>query len=203
MPNYHGYLIKQAYRDDPFRDLEHTMLQFQLADMEQRAELEKQRRRKAMKLVLQSNPEMRKTIENDILALRETRGRGRVRRTFHESQESPWSAAAGPALGGGALGGMLGLMPGAALAPRFGNKALAGGIGLGAGLGALAGGAIGYGHPGRQLAKLKAISEGLEGFGSYHEQLPEEGLDEGYRYGPFSEAHQELARKLIGQSAAG
>jgi hypothetical protein len=208
MPNYHGYLIKRAYpgydpQDYSRRDWEHTLIQLQMQEMEERAAAEKRRRIEANKLLLRTNPAMRQAIEEEVSTLRETKGRGRIRRIFSQSQENPWSAAIGPAIGGGIMGGMAGAVPGALLMPRYGGKALAGALGLGAGLGALGGGAIGYGRPQRQLAKLKGIGEGLEGFQSYHEQLPEEGLDEGYRYGPFSEAHQELARKLIGQSAAG
>lgn len=206
MSNYHRYLIKRAYpgydpQDYSRRDWEHALMQLQMQEMKARAEAEKRRRIEANKLLLRASPEMRQSIENEILSLREASGRGRVRRTFHESQESPWSAAVAPAIGGGLWGGAVGALPGMMLGPRYGGKALATAVGLGASLGALGGGLYGSGRPGRQLAKLKGIGEGVENFRSFHDQLPEKGLDEGYRYGPFSEEHQELARKLLSQAA--
>lgn len=221
MSDYRAYLIKHAYYPypseydvmreqyrtmrDPPRDTEAALMEYRMREMEQRAEAEKRRRVDANKFMLRTNPAMLQAIEKEITSARESKGRGRIRRVFNESQESPLSAAVGPAIGGGVLGGTLGVLPGMALAGtrRGGSpKALAAMIGIGAGLGALGGGAIGYGRPGRQLAKLKGIGEGLEGFQSHHDQLPEEGLDDGYRYGPFSPSHRELARSLIGQTAA-
>lgn len=203
--DYHGYLIKQAYngfdRDDE-RDWRQLMMQVQIDEMERRAAEEKRRRVEANKMILRLNPGMREAIEGDIAQLRETRGRGRIRRIFGESQESPWASAVVPALAGGLFGGMAGTIPHVLFSHRYSGPWL-GFAGLGAGLGALGGGAIGYGRPGRQLAKLKSIGEGLERFQTYHEQLPEEGFEPGHRYGPFSEAHQELARKLVGQTPAG
>lgn len=222
MSDYRAYLIKHAYYPypseydvmreqyrtmrDPPRDIEAALMEHRMREMEERAEAERRRRVEANKFMLRTNPAMLQAIEQEITSARDIKGRGRIRRVFNESQESPLSAAVVPAIGGGLFGGSLGVLSGIALngIRRGGSrKALAAMAGIGAGLGALGGGAIGYGRPGRRLAKLKGIGEGLEGFQSYHEQLPEEGLDEGYRYGPFSEAHQELARKLIGQSAAG
>ena len=193
MPDYHGYLIKQAYRDDPYAQ-EYTRLQRQLAKMEQRVELEKQRRLEGNKLILKTNPSMLKAIERDIEIARETQGRGRLRKWFGQAQESPWSVAAGQAGSGAVVGALGGGFMGSMLAGRPGLGAL-----VGAPLGALSLGAAGYGQPRKARARLVGVGEGLHGFESTHEQLPEEGLDPGDRFGPFSEEHQALARKLVSQ----
>jgi hypothetical protein len=72
------------------------------------------------------------------------------------------------------------------------------GAGLGAGVGALTGGVIGYGRPSRQRKELVDIIKGTSGLLASH---PPDELGEVYSYGPFSEEHQELARKLLSQAA--
>jgi hypothetical protein len=200
--DYAAYLIKRAQpvavTPEQMEGMRDALERSELAAERLRRELQAERERhiRFQQMAILSSPRMRRKIDEQISKERRDVGTRNITESLGTARSSPW----GHAVPYGLLGTLLGGGGGLGLGALLGSPAL--GAGIGGALGALGGGAFGYGAPGRSLDRLKDIAAGRELMTTKHEFVPGEEYGPGEVVEQYDPVLRRKARQAIAEATA-